>query len=224
MSLPTPPLRRDGQALFSARGDAFMAALPAFEIDMNAVAVAAAASAAAAAASAVDSVANQAALSAALAEAADLVATAEQVSIDSRNASLWLAATNYAIGAAAYSPINQKVYRRLVSGIFATDPSADPARWALIDGGLTVVVVAGVTATAATGSHYVATNVASTTLTLPLVPASGDTVWVSFMNGLTTNTIARNGNTVMGLAEDLSVDSVGQTIQLRYINSDWRIL
>ena len=38
MSLPTPPLRSDGPATFADRGDAFLAALPQFEIDMNAVA------------------------------------------------------------------------------------------------------------------------------------------------------------------------------------------
>ena len=37
MSLPTPPLRSDGPATFADRGDTFMAALPAFETEMNAL-------------------------------------------------------------------------------------------------------------------------------------------------------------------------------------------
>lgn len=37
MSLPTPPLRSDGPALFADRGDAFLGALPQFETDMNAL-------------------------------------------------------------------------------------------------------------------------------------------------------------------------------------------
>lgn len=37
MSLPTPPLRSDGPTTFADRGDTFMAALPAFEIEMNAL-------------------------------------------------------------------------------------------------------------------------------------------------------------------------------------------
>lgn len=48
MSLPTPPLRSDGPATFADRGDAFLAALPQFEIDMNAVGVLAASAVAAA--------------------------------------------------------------------------------------------------------------------------------------------------------------------------------
>lgn len=42
MSLPTPPLRSDGPTSFADRGDTFMAALPAFEAEMNAIGVIAA--------------------------------------------------------------------------------------------------------------------------------------------------------------------------------------
>lgn len=37
MSLPTPPARSDDPTVFADRGDAFLGALPQFEIDMNAV-------------------------------------------------------------------------------------------------------------------------------------------------------------------------------------------
>ena len=95
----------------------------------------------------------------------------------------------------------------------------------VVVGGLTVVVVSGTTQTAVAGPHYILTNVAATTVTLPASPASGDTVWVTWTNTLTTNVIARNGQTIMGVAEDMTLDaSTNGTVQLRFVNSSWRIL
>lgn len=88
-----------------------------------------------------------------------------------------------------------------------------------------VSVVAGTTQTAVAGSHYILTNVAATTVTLPATPASGDTVWVTWTNSLATNVIARNGQTIMGLSEDMTLDaSTNGTVQLRFVNSSWRLL
>lgn len=91
-------------------------------------------------------------------------------------------------------------------------------------GGLTVSVVAGTTQTAVAGSHYVLTNVAATTVTLPASPASGDTVWVTVANALYTNVIARNGQTIMGSATDMTIDSPTTTVRLRFVNSDWKLV
>ena len=88
-----------------------------------------------------------------------------------------------------------------------------------------VAVVAGTTQTAVAGSHYILTNVAATTVTLPASPASGDTVWITWTNTLTTNVIARNAQTIMGIAEDMTLDATTNgTVQLRFVNSTWRIL
>ena len=90
---------------------------------------------------------------------------------------------------------------------------------------LVVAIVALATQTAAAGTHYVMTNAAVCTLTLPAAPASGDTVWVTFTNGLAKNTIASNGKTIMALAEDMTVDlTAGLTVELRYVNTDWRLV
>ena len=91
---------------------------------------------------------------------------------------------------------------------------------------LTIVdVVSGTTQAAAVGYHYILTNVAATTVTLPTSPASGDTVWVTWTNGLDTNVIARNAQTIMGVAEDMTLDaSTNGTVQLRFVNASWRIL
>ena len=60
---------------------------------------------------------------------------------------------------------------------------------------------------------------------LPIAPNTGDTVWATFTNGLSTNIIARNGKTIMSLAEDITIDSTtGLTVELKYINSDWRLV
>jgi hypothetical protein len=88
-----------------------------------------------------------------------------------------------------------------------------------------VAVVSGTSQAAVAGSHYILTNVAATTVTLPASPASGDTVWVTWANTLTTNVIARNGQTIMGVAEDMTLDaSTNGTVQMRFVNSSWRII
>ena len=88
----------------------------------------------------------------------------------------------------------------------------------------TLQTVAGTSVTAVAGNHYVLSNVAATTVTLPAAPAEGDAVWVTAVNGLGTNVAARNGKTIMGLAEDLTIDLPGTAVSLRYLNTSWRVL
>jgi hypothetical protein len=87
-----------------------------------------------------------------------------------------------------------------------------------------IVLVSGTTQTAITDMHYVLTNVAATTLTLPASPVSGDTVAVTPANSLATNVIARNGNTIMGISEDMTLDSATATVTLRFLNNSWRLI
>ncbi len=70
------------------------------------------------------------------------------------------------------------------------------------------------------------------TVTLPASPAAGDLPITIFdagttnvANGFATNnlTIARNGNTIHTLAEDVTVSTKGVTIVLEYINGTWRM-
>lgn len=89
---------------------------------------------------------------------------------------------------------------------------------------LPVTVVAGTTASTFNWNHYVMTNAGICTATLPASPNAGDTVWITFTNGRTDNVVARNGQTIMGVAEDMEVDAPGITIELRFINSDWRFV
>ena len=97
------------------------------------------------------------------------------------------------------------------------------ASWQSIGGPVTVV--SGTTQTAVAGNHYVLTNVAATTVTLPASPASGDTVWVTWTNSLATNVIARNTQTIMGDATDMTLDAATNgTVQLRFVNGGWRLV
>ena len=83
----------------------------------------------------------------------------------------------------------------------------------------TLNIVTGTSEAAVTGNHYVLTNVAATTVTLPATPAAGDLVWVTVGNGLTTNVVARNGSNIQSLAENLTLNAVYAAVQMRYINS-----
>ena len=96
---------------------------------------------------------------------------------------------------------------------------------AATSGSLAVVIVTLTTQAATAGDHYVLTNVAATTVTLPATPASGDTVAVTWTNTLSTNVIARNAQTIMGVAENMTLDaSTNGTVQLRFVDNSWRIL
>ncbi len=91
--------------------------------------------------------------------------------------------------------------------------------------GVAVSIVSGTSQAGVAGSHYVLTNVAATTVTLPASPVSGATVWVTWTNSRTTNVIARNGQTVMGLAEDMTLNAAqNSTVQLRFLNNSWRLV
>lgn len=94
-------------------------------------------------------------------------------------------------------------------------------------GAPTLVIVTATTQTAVKGNHYVLTNVAATTLTLPADPTAGDLVYVTSANSLATNVVARSpiagvvtSSRIMGLIEDLTINTTAYiTLQLRYINA-----
>lgn len=68
-------------------------------------------------------------------------------------------------------------------------------------------------------------DTATQTLTLPASPSAGDNVSV-FVGDFTDTVVARNGSNIMGLAEDLIIDSANIGIKLVYIDASngWRIL
>lgn len=76
------------------------------------------------------SVVGTTAANAAEAETAANTATAQATAaIAVAGAAQWVIGTNYAAGAAVYSPITLASYRTGTAGISNTDPSLDTARW-----------------------------------------------------------------------------------------------
>ena len=87
-------------------------------------------------------------------------------------------------------------------------------------GAPTLVIVTATTQTAVAGNHYVLTNAATSTLTLPASPVAGNLIYVTSGNALATNVIAYNGNKIMGLSENLTINTTAYTtMQLRYLNA-----
>lgn len=70
---------------------------------------------------------------------------------------------------------------------------------------------------AVNGGFYTLT--ASLTLTLPASPAPGDLVHVSNRSGVSTCVIDRNGYNIMGLAENMTLDSAQQPFSLVYADA-----
>lgn len=219
-AMPTPPSTSD-PTNFDARADAVLAAWATNVNQMNALgsnvfdnASDAATSASAAAAS------KAAALASESASAANAVAAATNA-----GATAWVSGATYAVGDARYSLINVRVYRRITAGAGTTDPSLDLVNWSPAVPSINVRLITATTATAEDGDHIVFKNVAASTVNLPANPASGDTVIVTPDNGLTTNSIARNGQTIMGLAQDIDqIDIATATVTLRFLNGTWRII
>lgn len=79
-----------------------------------------------------------------------------------------------------------------------------------------VIVTASTSITAAVNKHYVLTAATLATVTLPASPTISDTIYVTVANGLTTNVVARNGQNIQGLAEDLTLNAAYAAVQLRY--------
>lgn len=224
--LPIPP-STSSPTDFDTKADAFLGALPTYQTEENALAnnvflnatdAASSASNAASSSTSASTQATNAALSAV--NASNSAALAASAS----GASIWVSGSTYSVGDVRYSPVTNRVYRRLTNGSGTTDPSLDNTNWGVIDNGYIVVTVTTTSVNAIAGMHYVLTNVSASTVQLPLAPSSGDVVVVTCINSLATNTVTRNTKTIMGLSEDLTIDKLNATITLRYLSNSWRII
>lgn len=110
-----------------------------------------------------------------------------------------------------------------LANVASATPADGSAYWRAYDLFLPLVAVAGTTQTAVAGYHYSLNNAAASTLTLPALPSEGAMVWVTVTNDRYDNVVARNGKTIMGLAEDMLLDNPG-TYQLRFVNNSWRLV
>lgn len=116
--LPTPVPQSTDPQNFAARADAFLTALPGFATEANAQANENNQAAAAAASSAAKAAASDAS-----------ARNASDLAVNAAAAGRFDPAAMYAQKDLAWSPITGLIYRRLVAGRAATDPSADKVNW-----------------------------------------------------------------------------------------------
>ena len=111
-------------------------------------------------------------------------------------------------------------------GLGGSGANSAAAALAALGAGLPAInIVTGTSTTAIVNQNYVLTNVAQTSITLPSTANAGDPIWVSCDNGLSNNTIVRNGHKIKSVAENLVIDVANVTVQLRYVNANvgWTI-
>lgn len=77
------------------------------------------------------------------------------------------------------------------------------------------VITTNTTATVNTG-YIIDASGSAVTLTLPASPTAGDVVGVAVSNSTNVVTVARNGNLILGVAEDKTITGAGNGIQLVY--------
>jgi hypothetical protein len=89
-----------------------------------------------------------------------------------------------------------------------------------------VVGVSTVLATPTTNRPRVVVIAAGLTITLPASPSAGSEVSVTIAGNFTNTIIARNGQNIMSLAEDLTIDRADVTVTLLYVDATrgWRIV
>ena len=94
-----------------------------------------------------------------------------------------------------------------------------------IVGRLTMSTTASTDFTAAKDNHHVCTAASAVTVTLPATPAEGDMLALTFTSEtVVTHVVARNAQTIMGLAENLTIDSAYASVVLQFASSSWRII
>lgn len=231
-SYTTPPAspQRTSPSTFATRADAWVGWLESYAAEVAALAANVYANAGDAYTEALDAAAEASAAAATklLADASAAAAAASAAAAaNSAGAALWVSGNNYAVGDVRRSPANNYAYRCTATATGrTTDPSTDTGYWALAAASLPVMVlVTGTTETASPNGHYVLTNAAATTITLPAAPAAGDPVWVTVGNDRVDNVIARNGKPIMGLAENMTLDAATATAALRFVDDTigWRL-
>jgi len=132
-------------------------------------------------------------------------------------ATRWVSGTTYPLDARVYSPVNWGLYLRKVAGAGTTDPSADPTNWQpLTYPGLPVVTVSGTSQVAYFGAHFVMSNAAKSTLTLPLSGNAKDELWVTWANTRADNEYDPNGLKALGQSGIVTEDSVGVSVRIVY--------
>jgi hypothetical protein len=73
--------------------------------------------------------------------------------------------------------------------------------------------------------EFVSVTSAGLTMTLPASPAAGNEVAIQ-VGDITNTVIGRNGQNIMGLAEDMTIDVANRTVNLFFTDATrgWRIV
>jgi len=207
-ALPPPPSTSD-PLNFDSEGDAFLAAWPAFQEEMQA---------------AKDNVYDNTEITynnaVEVATNTAAVAANTLLAASYAGATVWVSGTTYALYDVRFSPINNRSYRRIIAGAGTTDPSADATNWALIGIVRPIVQVNASTYTAVAGVHYEIIYAGVCTLSLPASPGNTADVEVTVSNAY-DNVLARNGSTIEGLSENMDLDV--HHLVATYSTSTWRV-
>lgn len=100
-----------------------------------------------------------------------------------------------------------------------SEPGVDVSKWQPVRRGA-IVTAASVQAQA--GDDIVSTAATAITVTLPAGPSAGDTVSIVRM-GAGLVTVARNGSTILNVADNLALDRQHWRLTLVYAGGTWRI-
>lgn len=108
-----------------------------------------------------------------------------------------------------------------VSGIVtATSFSGDGNDLTGVGAGKVTLLTSG--ATLSSGNAYMINASSTITLTLPASPATGDAVDILNNTQLTHN-VSRNGSTIQGLSEDMTINITGVSFKIWYTGSTWSL-
>lgn len=235
--LPDPPLRTDGRVDFARKGSVFIGALPGFRTAVNSAgafvqqtasdlsgAQAAAESARDQAQGYANSAANSSTNASGAANNANIYA---QLAASSANfKGEWGDLTGGLI--VPSSVFHDGVYWQLlidVADVTLSEPGVS-GDWAAIDvEQITAWTAISTSTTLTAGGSYAVTFGSPLNLTLPGSPANNDSIKLYRSGGDSTGSvIIRNGQTIMGVAEDMTIDLNITSLELVFNGSDWRIL
>lgn len=99
------------------------------------------------------------------------------------------------------------------------------ADWAGVDvAGIVAWTAISTSTTLTANTNYAVTFGSALNLTLPGSPSNNDRIRLYRSGGDSTGSVViRNGNTIMGVAEDMTIDSNITSLELVFNGSDWRV-